>query len=204
MDRYGHIIIITGMPASGKSTVARKLSAFYKWPILEKDDIKEELFDTIGFKCYSEKRKLDEAATAVLIRCVDSVLRGGNSLICVNNFRQKDADRLLKTVMTRNGQCVFLVFCGNNDIFYERYVARDIDVKNLRHPGHIVQDHYPLTEGESPLYSMTRNEFFEKFEKLGMDAIHVDCKKIEVNATEPGAIDLDSLIKQINDIFNMV
>ena len=39
------LIIIAGMPASGKSTYARKLSRALGYPIIEKDNIKEQLFD---------------------------------------------------------------------------------------------------------------------------------------------------------------
>lgn len=44
-----NIIIIAGMPASGKTTIANKLGIAFGYPILEKDSIKEELFDIIGF-----------------------------------------------------------------------------------------------------------------------------------------------------------
>ena len=46
-----NIIIIAGMPASGKSTAAARVSQALGYPVLEKDAIKEELFDTIGFTC---------------------------------------------------------------------------------------------------------------------------------------------------------
>ena len=69
-----NLLIIAGMPASGKSTVSARISQHFGYPILEKDSIKEELFDTIGFNCYAEKRQLDVAATAVLLRCVDDLL----------------------------------------------------------------------------------------------------------------------------------
>ena len=65
------LIIIAGMPASGKSTAAEKLSRIFGYPVLEKDALKEELFDTIGFQNYPQKRLLDTAATAVLLRCVE-------------------------------------------------------------------------------------------------------------------------------------
>ena len=51
------IIVLAGMPASGKSTVAAKLSAVFSLPVLAKDELKEALFDTVGFSCYAEKRK---------------------------------------------------------------------------------------------------------------------------------------------------
>ena len=44
------LIILAGMPASGKTTFSRKLSKALGYPVLEKDEIKEELFDVIGFE----------------------------------------------------------------------------------------------------------------------------------------------------------
>ena len=46
------LIILSGLPASGKSTVARALQAAFPYPILEKDHMKECLFDTLGFQSH--------------------------------------------------------------------------------------------------------------------------------------------------------
>ena len=67
------LIILAGMPATGKSTVARHLTAFFGYPVLEKDRIKEALFDTIGFECYAEKRRLDLAATEVMFQTMEAM-----------------------------------------------------------------------------------------------------------------------------------
>ena len=45
-----NLLIIAGMPASGKTTVSQKFSTALGYPILEKDALKEELFDTVGFE----------------------------------------------------------------------------------------------------------------------------------------------------------
>ena len=59
------LIIIAGMPAAGKSTLAKKIAKTFGYPILEKDGIKEELFDHIGYADRAEKRKLDAAVPAI-------------------------------------------------------------------------------------------------------------------------------------------
>ena len=94
------LIILAGMPASGKTTFVKKLSAALEIPVLEKDTIKEELFDVIGFQNYAQKRLMDTAATAVLLRCADSMLEGGQSLIMVNNFR-KDAEPQVEALLKK-------------------------------------------------------------------------------------------------------
>lgn len=190
------LVILAGMPASGKTTFSKKLSESLGFPILEKDEIKEELFDIIGFENYTEKRLLDTAATAVLLRVADSLLECDQSLIVVNNFR-KDAETSVERLVEKH-HChpVFVFFGGDGDVFYKRYVERDN--LHLRHLGHVLQEHYPPHPGDAMEYTMTREEFAEKFEKLGMNEFHVNgiCR-LDVDATYPERLDTDELIRQI-------
>lgn len=187
------------MPASGKSTVACRLSEAFGFPVLEKDAIKEELFDVIGFTDYSQKRLMDVAATAVLLRCADSLLSGGTSLIMVNNFRD-NMQTAVQDLLDRCGcQCVTVFFGGDADVFFRRYVDRDL--RHERHLGHVLQDRYPPLPGDPLEYSMTRDEFADKFEKLGMADFRIDGPRIDVDATYPERIDVDALIERIRDAF---
>ena len=177
------LVVIAGMPASGKSTFAAELGRVLRFPVLEKDAIKEELFDTLGFTCYAEKQRMDVAATAVLLRVADALLGGGMSVIAVNNFRD-DAKADVQELVDRYAlDCVTVFFGGDADVFYQRYVERDH--MHLRHLGHVLQDRYPPLPGESHDYDMTREEFARKFEKLGMDAFQLTGPRIDVDATYP-------------------
>ena len=199
MEKKTEVIIIAGMPASGKSTVAKKLGTEFGYPILEKDDLKEALFDTVGFECYAEKRRLDLAAAAVLLRAADAMLKAGTSLIIVNNFRTDMEEAVQNMLDSNQCICVTVFFTGNADVFYKRYVERDL--AHARHLGHIVQDHYPPHPGDCTDYAMTREEFAEKFEKLGMADFRINGKRIEVDATNPEQIDVSGLIDEIKKAF---
>lgn len=192
------MIVLTGMPASGKSTVAAKLADALSLPVLAKDEFKEALFDTIGFSCYAEKRKLDHAANAVLLKAAEAMLRNGRSLIIDNNFDGAAAEALNALTERMGARCVTVFFGGDTEAFYRRYVERDR--LHLRHLGHVVQEHYPLHEGDSPDHDMTREEFREKFEKRGMADVRLNGIRIEIDATEPAAIDTDRLIQEIRTI----
>ena len=193
------LIILAGMPASGKTTFSFKLSQALNYPVLEKDAIKEELFDVIGFENYTQKRLMDTAATAVLLRCADSLLSTNQSFIMVNNFRKDAEEAVDKLIKKHNCNCLFIFFGGEGDVFYKRYVERDL--RNERHLGHVLQEHYPPHEGDALTHTMTREEFCEKFEKLGMDKFEVEgIKRIDVDATYPEKIDVLALIGKIKDM----
>lgn len=193
------LIIIAGMPASGKTTLAETISQEFQFPILEKDAIKEELFDTIGFTCYAEKRRHDVAANAVLLRCAEALMKSGTSTILVNNFRA-DMQEGLQVLLDKYACNAVLLFLGGDaDVFYQRYVERDR--LHLRHLGHVLQDRYPPAENDSLDYTMTREEFAEKFEKLGMDEMKLRLRRIDIDATYPEKIDVSWVIEEIKKIF---
>lgn len=65
MNRF---IIVTGLPASGKSTVGAAVAAALALPLLDKDEILEALFDTLGVEDAQGRQRLSRAADEVLRR----------------------------------------------------------------------------------------------------------------------------------------
>ena len=53
-----YCILVTGMPAAGKTTMAGFLSGRLGIPYISKDEVKEILFDELGFSSRAEKVKL--------------------------------------------------------------------------------------------------------------------------------------------------
>ncbi|HWS64347.1 MAG TPA: AAA family ATPase [Steroidobacteraceae bacterium] len=68
------LMIILGCPASGKTTLARRLAAELTVPILSKDDIKEALFDVLGFADRERSRRLSDACFAAQLRMAETQL----------------------------------------------------------------------------------------------------------------------------------
>ena len=192
-----YLVIIAGMPATGKSTITKKIAGKLGLPILEKDDLKEELFDTVGYKDLAEKRMLDRAATAVLLRATKSVLRSGQSLIIVNNFESNMRDTVQKLIDSSGCASVMVFLDGDPEVLYARYVERD--KKHSRHQGHTFIDRYPPLPGDDVNRSMTREYFRDRFEKSGMADFRLNGARIDVDATHPETIDVDELVKNINN-----
>ena len=193
-----NLIILAGMPATGKSTVAASLSAAFGYPILEKDNIKEGLFDTLGFENYAQKRKLDHAANEALLRVLNAMMKADNSVIVDNNFDTASAEKLCALIETYHPTCATIFLNGDPQTLYERYVERD----NLhkRHRGHALQDHYPPHEGDNLEYAMTREEFDEKFFKRGMAQFKCPGRRIDLDMTDFTKVSLVDVVAQVKDM----
>ena len=192
------LIILAGMPATGKSTLAAALSKAFGYPILEKDNIKEGLFDTLGFENYARKRALDHAANEVLLRVLDAMLKAGGSLIIDNNFDTASAEKLRKVIEVHQPSCVTVFLNGDQQTLYERYAARD--ALHLRHMGHALQEHYPPHEGDDLNYTMTREEFDEKFFKRGMAQFSAPGARIDVDMTDFAKVSVEALTEQVGTL----
>ena len=68
MKRNLHLIVMKGHPATGKSTLAHALARTLKWPLLDKDDIKDH---TLGLPA------ANDLAYAILWQLVATQLRLG-------------------------------------------------------------------------------------------------------------------------------
>jgi predicted kinase len=190
-----YLILLAGMPATGKTTLANAIAARLGLPVIEKDGLKEVLFDTVGFTCYAEKRRLDHVANALLLQQTEIFIKSGNSVILDNNFDTIAAEKLCALVERYRCKCVTVFLDGETEAFYKRYVARD--AAHARHLGHILQEHYPPLPGDSLDHTMTPEEFDEKFVKRGMRDVVLPGQRIPVDATHPEQIDLDRLMAQI-------
>lgn len=195
-----NLIILAGMPATGKSTVAAGLSEAFGYPILEKDNIKEGLFDTLGFENYAQKRKLDHAANEVLLRVLAATLKAGGSLIVDNNFDTASAEKLRGIIETYRPNCVTVFLDGDPQTLYQRYVERD--KLHKRHRGHALQEHYPPHEGDDLEYSMTREEFDEKFFKRGMAQFRCPGARLDVDMTDFSKISAEAIAAKVGELLN--
>lgn len=124
-------VIVTGVPASGKTTIARELAENLGFACLDKDDFLEDLYDQFGVQSWEDRTRLSrqsdrafhEAAirsgSAVLVshwRAPNNIDESGSS----SDWLAQEYERLIEV------SCK----CAPN-IALRRFMSR------ARHPGHL-------------------------------------------------------------------
>lgn len=192
-------LLIAGMPASGKSTLAEKLSAELGIPMFSKDSLKEILFDDLGFDSREEKVQLGVTAMHMLYCSAEQLMKAGKPFILENNFEDSSKPEL--TALLKKYACtgITIRLTGDPKIIYQRFLQRDHSAQ--RHRGHVVNDHYPEMEGsakENPT-AKTYEQFLQDIQERGYDRFSASGPVIEVNAENISTADISSLVSQIRD-----
>src|SRR5512136_2128322 len=60
------LILVTGLPCTGKTTLARRLADGFSLPLLTKDPLKEILFDGLGWSNRNWSRRVSETTHALM------------------------------------------------------------------------------------------------------------------------------------------
>lgn len=132
---YCRLLLVTGHPASGKSTVAHHLARTLRWPLVMKDAIKERLFATVLEAVPESGTALGPATWELFYYALDLVMATGHPVIGEGNFWPLARPRL-QALLERHGyHAREIVLEAPPEILSARYLARLGD--DNRHAGHV-------------------------------------------------------------------
>lgn len=128
MERY---VIVSGLPGSGKSTLARRLAPALGLPLLDKDDILEALFDSLGVGDADWRQRLSRSADEVLRRLATEM----DGAVLASWWRHPKAESESGTpvewLSSLPGKRVEVYCACEPPVAAERFLGR------TRHPGHL-------------------------------------------------------------------
>lgn len=128
------LLVVSGPPASGKTTIAEELARRLRVPFVSKDAFKERLYETFGSGEELEAR-IEEAALAMLYDVAGAQLEAGVSVMAESNFDRRSDLEPLRRLQREHGARIVQVHCTRSkEKLLERFVGRIEE--GDRHPGH--------------------------------------------------------------------
>ena len=124
-------VVCSGLPGSGKSTIARTLAPLMKLMLVDKDDILERLFESRGIGDAAWRRQISRESDAILRSTVES--SDGAIVSSFWHVDGMDADSGTPTDWLRAlSTTIVNVHCECPPA-----IAADRFLRRARHPGHL-------------------------------------------------------------------
>lgn len=178
------VIIITGHPANGKTTLAKVLADALAIPYFHKDGGKEIMMDGFGKKDLAWSRQIGRVSFELLYHQCDMLLKANVSHIIEANFNPTYADEAWQRLQHHYRFNAIQLLCQTSPaIALQRHQQRIAD--GIRHHGHIFGDE--LLGLEERL-----------LEPIGW--INIDGERIEVDTTPPLENYLPNLVTQLKSV----
>ena len=158
------LVIFSGLPGTGKSTLANKLARQLHWPLLCIDDVIGEVPENAGIAFWDSK-------VAILLRLVEVQLESGLSVIVDSVFMNMDRHHAQE--LAHKYQARFLpiyVFISDDKIWEERVTVRFNELNNkdvatweqIRHQ----REHFRAWKPDTALFVDSLNPVDQNYEMI--------------------------------------
>lgn len=176
------VIIVTGLPATGKTALARRLAESLQVPLLNKDFFKESIFDGLGQADRAFSKKVGHVAYKLLYKLAEDLMKAGFSFVIESNFNaQMDSPTFVKFQKAYPVKFVQILCHAEGSVLVERFRKRAESEE--RHPGHLDLEN---------LEEFKRTLIQGRCEPLALEG-----KLIEVDTTDFAKVDFEALLKKV-------
>lgn len=178
------LVIVNGLPGSGKTTLAKRLAEDIRLPLFSRDHLYETLHDSLeGDDSLSSRMGL--AAFRLMYEVTDSVLAAGHSVIVEGFFGRPD----LRTaefleLQRRSDFTPFQILCrADGAVLVERFLARANSPE--RHTSH----------ADADLVWLQANR--ERLLQGVLEPLALDGPLLEIDTTTPDRFDYRGLLQKL-------
>jgi predicted kinase len=178
------LLLVSGPPASGKTSTAHELAERLHLPIISKDTFKERLYEVFGSGDELEE-PIERAALAILYSVAAAQLDAGVSVMAESNFDRRSDLGPLRELQDEHGAHIVQVhFSRDREKLLERFVDRIEE--GDRHPGH----------GDEP---EDVEEVERKLEEGIWEPLELPGDLIRVDKDDPD-FDIDGLVREVREV----
>jgi predicted kinase len=177
------LIIVSGLPATGKTTLSRGIANHLGIPLVSKDEIKEVLFDELGHGDREQGEKLNTPTYKLLNYFVERELSAGHSLVVESPYDDDFPRNIYEQwQVSYRFQCIQVMCYAEPQVLIDRFITR-IGAPD-RHPGH--NDQAAL------------DDFKKSIKNAGkVKPLSLDGEVYELNTTNFAEINTEALLRKL-------
>ena len=161
LRRKKYLILVAGLPASGKTTIATHLAKDLGLQYVGKDQYKIEMYEKYGFSSAKEKKILNEKSEEIMYSKLYALLQNGENVV-FDKWICKDYSRIDAIVKELGIEVIVIYLNCKVEVAVRRYNSR-ID-SGERHIGLSLKNKYPYVKGYSEVAYMTLEEMQQRDE----------------------------------------
>ena len=182
-----YVIIINGPPGVGKTTLGKKIADELQLPFISKDNIKDLLFENLGWEDREWSKKLGGASFELMYHFIETLIIAQKSLIVETAFNTKFATSQFTTLKEKTNYHPIQIICkADLKTCYKRFHQRAIS--GDRHPGHVDQN----TSWETYRDTFPTNQYGPL--DIGGEIIDVDLSNLD-------CVDINTILNEIRTTF---
>ena len=158
------LVIFSGLPGTGKSTLSERLARELRFPLLCIDDVIDELPENVGFSFWDSR-------IAILLDLIETQLKIGISVIIDSVFMNTDRHHAQK--LARKYDFLFIpihVFVSDENVWRERVTSRFAELNNpdvatwerIQHQ----RQHFRAWEADTALFIDSLNPLEQNYQMI--------------------------------------
>ncbi len=194
------LILLAGYPATGKSYLTNMILERHpdSFSVITPDDIKEQVWDEVGFNDADEKAALELEVWRRYYAGLGRYCAEGAWVISDYPFSDKQRAHLADIAASYGYGVLTVRLVGDPSVIYQRSYARDLS--QSRHLGHLVTRYHKgdVLEDRSQADALvTIDVLLDRCANKGYDRFQLG-ELIEVDATDVSTVDYPALLDQID------
>lgn len=197
------LILLAGPPGTGKSYFGHLLMEEVPHiQLVSPDDIREKLFDRVGFDDLAEKARLTDRAWDEYYDALSLAMRESVLVMSDYPFSYKQKSKLQDLSKRYGYRTITIRLAASLEILFQRQKERDLDPS--RHRGHIFS-HYHKNDPEPDRSTADDLDSFEVFRARCMDRNYMGFEMgdlLEIDVTNFQTANYPEALKQVKELLD--